>query len=432
MAHPRKVALAYSGGLDTSVIIPWLKERYPGCRVVAVVADVGQDDDFDQVRDKARKSGADAVHIVDVKRVFVTDYIVPALRADAVYEGKYLLGTSLARPLIARVQVEVALAEGCDALAHGCTGKGNDQVRFELAYQALAPHLAVIAPWREWTLGSREEEIEYAQAHGIPVPVTREKPYSMDQNLWHLSFESGILEDPWAEPPAEMFRLTVDPSRAPDTPEYVDIGFVRGVPVTVDGMRHEPEALIAALNRRAGAHGVGRVDIVENRLVGMKSRGVYETPGGTVLADAHHHLQTITLDRDTQHYKALIASRYAELVYNGLWYAPLRRALDAFVAVTQETVTGSVRLRLFKGSCTVVGRRADRSLYSHELATFGRGTGYDQKDAAGFIRLFGLPTKVFAGANPELTRDSTPLPVEAPHPSGVTQSGARRGPSVRG
>ncbi len=432
MVHPRGVALAYSGGLDTSVIIPWLKEQHPGCRVVAVVADVGQDDDFDQVRDKARKSGADAVHVVDVKRVFVTDYIVPALRADAVYEGKYLLGTSLARPLIARVQVEVALAEGCDALAHGCTGKGNDQVRFELAYQALAPHLAVIAPWREWTLGSREEEIEYAQAHGIPVPVTREKPYSMDQNLWHLSFESGILEDPWAEPPAEMFRLTVDPSRAPDTPEDVDVGFVRGVPVTVDGARHDPEALVAALNRRAGAHGVGRVDIVENRLVGMKSRGVYETPGGTVLAEAHHHLQTITLDRDTQHYKALIASRYAELVYNGLWYAPLRRALDAFVAVTQETVTGSVRLRLFKGSCTVVGRRADRSLYSHELATFGRGTGYDQKDAAGFIRLFGLPTKVFAGANPELTRDTTPLPVEAPHPSGVTQSGARRGPGARG
>jgi len=414
MTQPSKVALAYSGGLDTSVIIPWLKERYPGCRVVAVVADVGQDDDFDAVRDKARKSGADAVHVVDVKQRFVTDYIFPALRADAVYEGKYLLGTSLARPLIARVQVEVARAEGCDALAHGCTGKGNDQVRFELAYQALAPHLAVIAPWREWTLGSREEEIDYARAHGVPVPVTREKPYSMDQNLWHLSFESGILEDPWAEPPAEMFRLTVDPARAPDTPQYVEVAFEQGIPTAVDGKPLDPVSLVRTLNHSAGANSVGRVDLVENRLVGMKSRGVYETPGGTVLAEAHYHLQTITLDRDTQHYKGLVAPKYAELVYNGLWYSPLRRALDAFVAVTQETVTGSVRLRLFKGSCTVVGRRAERSLYSHELATFGRGAGYDQKDAAGFIRLFGLPTKVFAGANPERTRDATPPSEEIP------------------
>ncbi len=414
MTQPANIALAYSGGLDTSVIIPWLKERYPGARVVAVVADVGQDDDLDEVREKARKSGADAVHVVDVKRLFVTDYIGPALRADAIYEGKYLLGTSLARPLIARVQVEVALAEGCDALAHGCTGKGNDQVRFELAYQALAPHLAVIAPWREWTLGSREEEIDYARAHGVPVPVTRAKPYSMDQNLWHLSFESGILEDPWAEPPADMFRLTVDPARAPDTPEYVEIVFERGAPAAVDGKRLDPEVLVATLNRRAGAHGVGRVDVVENRLVGMKSRGVYETPGGTVLAEAHHHLQTITLDRDTQHYKALVAPRYAELVYNGLWYSPLRRALDAFVTVTQETVTGSVRLKLFKGSCAVVGRRAERSLYREALATFGRGEGYDHKDATGFIRLFGLPTKVFAGVNPDLTRDAAPLPIAAP------------------
>jgi argininosuccinate synthase len=414
MAHPQKVALAYSGGLDTSVIIPWLKERYPGCRVVAVVADVGQGDDFDEVRSKARKSGADAVHVVDVRRLFVTDYIYPALRADAIYEGKYLLGTSLARPLIARVQVEVALAEGCDALAHGCTGKGNDQVRFELAYQALAPRLTVIAPWREWTLGSREEEIDYARAHGVPVPVTRDKPYSMDQNLWHLSFESGILEDPWAEPPSEMFRLTVDPARAPNTPETVEIAFERGVPIALDGEPLDPVSLVAALNRRAGAHGVGRADIVENRLVGMKSRGVYETPGGTVLAEAHHHLQTITLDRDTQHYKALVAPRYAELVYNGLWYSALRRALDAFTSVTQETVTGSVRLRLFKGACAVVGRRADRSLYNYDLATFGRGEGYDHKDASGFIRLFGLPTKVFAGVNPDLTRDAAPLAVEVP------------------
>ena len=414
MAQPAKIALAYSGGLDTSVIIPWLKERYPGCRVVAVVADVGQGDDFDGVRDKARRSGADAVHIVDVTRVFVTDYLFPALQANAIYEGKYLLGTSLARPLIARVQVEVALAEGCDALAHGCTGKGNDQVRFELAYQALAPHLTVIAPWREWTFGSREEEIDYARAHGIPVPVTREKPYSMDQNLWHLSFESGILEDPWAEPPAEMFRLTVDPAAAPATPEHLEIAFERGVPTAVDGRPLEPAVLVAALNRRAGAHGVGRVDIVENRLVGMKSRGVYETPGGTVLIEAHRDLETITLDRDTAHFKALVAPRYADLVYNGLWYSPLRRALDAFVAATQATVTGSVRVRLFRGSCTVVGRRAERSLYSHDLATFGRGAGYDQKDATGFIRLFGLPTKVFAGVNPELVRGGSPSAAEVP------------------
>ena len=413
MAQPTRVALAYSGGLDTSVIIPWLKERY-GCQVVAVVADVGQGDDFDEVRSKARRSGADAVEVVDVRREFISGYIFPALRADAIYEGRYLLGTSLARPLIARVQVEVALAEGCDALAHGCTGKGNDQVRFELAYQALAPQLAVIAPWREWSLGSREEEIEYAKAHGVPVPVTREKPYSMDQNLWHLSFESGVLEDPWAEPPAGMHRLTVDPERAPDAPAYADIGFERGTPATVDGRALDPVALVSHLNRLAGEHGVGRIDIVENRLVGMKSRGVYETPGGTVLAEAHHHLQTITIDRETQHYKGLVAPKYAELVYNGLWYSPLRRALDAFVTSTQETVTGTVRVKLFKGSAVVTGRRAPRSLYSHDLATFGRSTGYNQEDAAGFIHLFGLPTKVFADVNPELSRDLAPRPAKVP------------------
>jgi len=413
MAQPTKVALAYSGGLDTSVIIPWLKERYPGCRVVAVVADVGQDDDFDEVRQKARRSGAEAAVVVDVRRTFVTDYIFPALRADAIYEGRYLLGTSLARPLIARVQVEVALAEGCDALAHGCTGKGNDQVRFELTYQALAPHLPVIAPWREWHLGSREEEIAYARTHGVPVPVTVEKPYSMDRNLWHLSFEGGVLEDPWVEPPAEMFRLTVDPARAPDMPEYVEIGFERGTPVSVDGRALDPVSLVTTLNRRAGAHGVGRADIVENRLVGMKSRGVYETPGGTVLAEAHHHLQTIALDRETQHYKALVAPKYAELVYNGLWYSPLRRAFDAFVAASQETVTGTVRVKLYRGVCTTVGRKAVRSLYSPDLATFGRSTGYEHKDAAGFIRLFGLPTRVFAEVNPDLASDLAPRSEEA-------------------
>jgi len=430
MTQPTRVALAYSGGLDTSVIIPWLKEQY-GCQVVAVVADVGQGDDFDEVRTKAQRSGADAVEVVDVRRQFVTDYIFPALRADAIYEGRYLLGTSLARPLIARVQVEVALADGCDALAHGCTGKGNDQVRFELAYQALAPHLMVIAPWREWTLGSREEEIEYARARGVPVPVTKEKPYSMDQNLWHLSFESGILEDPWAEPPRGMHRLTVDPEDAPAAGAYVEIGFERGAPVSVDGRSLDPVALVSTLNRLAAAHGVGRVDIVENRLVGMKSRGVYETPGGTVLAEAHHHLQTITIDRDTQHYKALVAPKYAELVYNGLWYSPLRRALDAFVTATQETVTGTVRVKLFKGAATVVGRRAPRSLYSHDLATFGRGKGYNQGDAAGFIRLFGLPAKVFAEINPDLVRDLTPgMRREPERPRSAGEDGPR--PAVQG
>ncbi|HKX18989.1 MAG TPA: argininosuccinate synthase [bacterium] len=424
MAQPTSIALAYSGGLDTSVIIPWLKERYPGARVVAVVADVGQGDDFDQVKDKARRSGADAAHVVDVRRIFVTDYIWPVLRADAIYEGRYLLGTSMARPLIARAQVEVALAEGCDALAHGCTGKGNDQVRFELAYQALAPHLTVIAPVREWTLGSREEEIDYARAHGVPVPVTHAKPYSMDGNLWHQSYEAGILEDPWAEPPADMFRLTVDPAAAPDTAEYVEVGFEAGTPVALDGRRLDPVELVASLNERAGAHGVGRVDIVENRLVGMKSRGVYETPGGTVLVDAHHHLQTITLDRETQHFKELLAPRYAELVYYGQWYSPLRRALDAFVTATQRTVTGSVRVKMYKGAAAVVGRKADRSVYSHDLATFGRGESYDQKDAEGFIRLFGLPTKVFAATNPETTRDESPIPLEIP--AGSAERGGGR------
>ncbi len=426
MVQPKSIALAYSGGLDTSVIIPWLKERYSGARVVAVVADVGQGDDFDQVKDKARRSGADAVHVVDVRRIFVTDYIWPVLRADAIYEGRYLLGTSMARPLIARVQVEAALAEGCDALAHGCTGKGNDQVRFELAYQALAPRLAVIAPVREWSLASREEEIDYARAHGVPVPVTHEKPYSMDGNLWHQSYEAGILEDPWAEPPADMFRLTVDPAKAPDAPEYVEIGFEAGTPVAIDGRRLDPVDLVASLNARAGAHGVGRADIVENRLVGMKSRGVYETPGGAVLVEAHHHVQTITLDRETQHFKELVAPRYAELVYYGQWYSPLRRALDAFVASTQQTVTGTVRVKLYKGTSTVVGRRAERSVYSYDLATFGRGAGYDQKDAEGFIRLFGLPTRVFAATNPESTRDESPIPLEIPAGS-AQRGGGRRG-----
>jgi len=408
-----RIVLAYSGGLDTSVAIPWLKEKYHA-EIIAVTMDLGQGRELEEIRDRALAAGATRAHVLDLREEFARDYILPALKADAIYEDRYPMATSLGRPLIAEKLVEIAGIEQATAVAHGCTGKGNDQVRFELAYQALAPHLGVIAPWREWTLGSREEEIDYAKTHGVPVPVTREKPYSMDQNLWHLSFESGILEDPWAEPPADMFRLTVDPAAAPGAPEYVEIGFERGVPVSVDGKGLDPVTLIETLNRRAGAHGVGRADIVENRLVGMKSRGVYETPGGTVLMEAHHHLQTITLDRDTQHYKALIAPRYAELVYNGVWYSPLRRAFDAFAVVTQETVTGTVRVKLFKGACTVVGRKAAASLYSNALATFGRGEGYDQKDSAGFIRLFGLPTKVFAAVNPDLTRDSAPLPIEVP------------------
>ena len=411
MLAARKVVLAYSGGLDTSVIIPWLKETY-GCAVIAVIADVGQPEDFDALRRKALASGADAAEVVDAKAEFATEYLFPALRADAVYEGQYLLGTALARPLIARVQVEVALAERADALAHGCTGKGNDQVRFELAYQALAPHLRVIAPWREWSLRSREEEIEYAAAHGIPVPATREKPYSVDQNLWHRSAEAGVLEDPWQEPPQDVYALTRSPGAAPDDPAYVEIAFERGVPTALDGTATNPVTLIQTLNRLGGQHGVGRVDMVENRLVGIKVRGVYETPGGTILALAHRDLESITIDRDTQHYVALIAPRYAELVYNGLWFSPLRHAFDAFVDAAQHTVTGTVRVKLFKGTCTVVGRTSPHALYRQDLATFGEDAVYDQQDAGGFIHLWGLPTRVFAQMNPQQIRRGLRHPVK--------------------
>lgn len=401
MGSVRKVALAYSGGLDTSVMVPWLRERY-GCEVVAVVADVGQLEDFEAVRQKALASGASSCYVVDVKETFARDYIFPALRAGAVYEGRYLLGTALARPLIAKVQVEVALRTGCDALAHGCTGKGNDQVRFELAYQALAPHLKTIAPWREWELRSRDEEIAYARRHGIPVAATSEKPYSIDQNLWHTSYEGGILEDPATMPPADMFQLTVDPADAPDVPQYVEIGFEAGFPISLDGVRMSPATLVQTLNGIAGAHGVGRVDVVENRLVGMKSRGVYETPAGSVLLTALKDLEALTLDRDTLHFKELLAPRYAELVYYGQWYSPLRAALDGFFKVSHRWVTGAVTVKLFKGTCLAVARSSPYSLYRHDLATFGQGSGYDQKDAEGFIRLFGLPTRVFVGVHPEV------------------------------
>ncbi len=398
-----KVALAYSGGLDTSVAIPWLRDTYR-CEVLAVIVDMGQGEDLDAIRAKALASGAATAHVVDVRRTFVTDYIVPMVQAGAIYEGRYLLGTALARPLIAKTQVEVALAEGADALAHGCTGKGNDQVRFELAYQALAPHLRVIAPWREWHIRSREQAIEFAQAHGVPVPATKAKPFSVDRNLWHCSSEGGILEDIWAEPPADLYQYTADPRKAPDTPAHIEIDFEAGSPVGLDGERLDGLTLMDRLNLIAGAHGVGRVDIVENRLVGMKVRGVYETPGGTVLMAAHRDLEAITVERECAHYKFQIGPRYAELIYYGQWFSPLRTAFDAFVTSTQRTVAGTVRLRLYKGSVMPVGRRSPQSLYNAELATFGEDAVYDQRDAGGFIRLWGLPARVFAQTHPHLVR----------------------------
>jgi argininosuccinate synthase len=395
-----KIALAYSGGLDTSVIIPWLRETY-GCRVVAVVADVGQLDDFAAVEKKALASGASECRVVDVRDEFIRDYAFPALRAGAIYEGRYLLGTALARPLIARVQVDVARETGCDSLAHGCTGKGNDQVRFELTYRALAPELPVIAPWREWTLKSREDEIAYAARHGIPVPVTAARPYSIDQNLWHTSYEGGILEDPATAPPDDMFQLTVDPAEAPDEPAYVEIEFERGFPVALNASRRGPAELVMSLNALAGAHGVGRIDLVENRLVGMKSRGVYETPAGTVLMAALRDLESLTLDRETHHFRETISPQYAELVYYGLWHSPLRSAFDAFLEESHRWVCGTVRLKLFKGSCLAIARSSPYSLYRHDLATFGEDGVYDQKDAAGFNNLWALPIRVIAAVRRE-------------------------------
>lgn len=389
----KKVVLAYSGGLDTSIIIPWLKENY-GCEVVAMAADVGQGEELEPLEEKAIKTGASKIYIEDLKDDFVQNYVFPLLKAGAVYEGKYLQGTAIARPIIAKRLVEIAVAEGADAIAHGCTGKGNDQVRFEFTAKALAPQLKVIAPWREWDIKSRDEEIDYALARGIPVPVSKEKPYSMDRNLWHISYEGGVLEDPDFEPQEDMFLLTVSPEKAPNKPTYVTIDFKQGEPVAMDGERMSPVALVQKLNDIAGANGVGRADLVENRLVGMKSRGVYETPGGTVLMCAHRELEYLTLDRDTMHYKELIAAKYAELVYYGLWFTPLREALDAFVSVTQQPVTGSVRLKLYKGNIIVSGRTSPNSLYREDLATFGADDVYDQKDAAGFINLYGLPLAV--------------------------------------
>jgi argininosuccinate synthase len=383
-----KVALAYSGGLDTSVIIPWLKENY-GCDVVAVAVDVGQAEETTGLAEKAYGTGARDFHLIDAKEEFAREYLFPVLKAGAIYEHDYLLGTSTARPLIARKQVEVALATGCDALAHGCTGKGNDQVRFELAYQALAPELTIIAPWREWSIVSREDAIDYAASRGIPVPVTKKDPYSRDRNLWHLSHEGGPLEDPSFEPEASMFKLTVDPTLAPNVPEKVTIEFESGLPVSVNGTKLSPAKLVETLNAIGGRHGVGRADLVENRLIGIKSRGVYETPGGTQLVTALKALESITLDRDTSHEKERIATRYAELVYNGQWFSPLREGYDAFVNSVSEPVSGSVTLKLYKGNVSVVGRKSGQSLYSQDLASFNM-TGYNATDSAGFIRLFGL------------------------------------------
>ncbi|PYN05863.1 MAG: argininosuccinate synthase [Candidatus Rokuibacteriota bacterium] len=393
MPDVKRVVLAYSGGLDTSVILRWLIETYR-CDVVAFCADLGQGEELIPIRDKARKTGAVAVHVVDLRETFVRDFIFPMLRANAVYEGAYLLGTSIARPLIAQAQVEIALKEHADAVAHGATGKGNDQVRFELTYAALAPQLTVIAPWREWNLNSRSALMDFARHHDIPVPVTAERPYSTDRNLFHISYEGGILEDPWAAPPDKMFQLTQSPEAAPDVPIELLVDFEHGDPVAVDGRRMGPVDLLTTLNRIGGEHGIGRVDLVENRYVGMKSRGVYETPGGTILHIARRALESLTLDREVLHLRDGLVPRYAEMIYYGFWFAPERRALQTLMDECAQDVTGTVRLGLYKGNVTVVGRRSPRSLYRPDFATFEADTVYRQRDAEGFINLNALRLKI--------------------------------------
>jgi len=391
----KKVVLAYSGGLDTSVILVWLKERY-GCEVITFIADLGQEEELEGLEEKALSTGGSKVYIEDLREEFLMEYAFPTMMAGAMYERQYLLGTSFARPITAKRQVEIAELEGADAVAHGCTGKGNDQVRFELTYKALNPRLEVIAPWREWDIRSREDALAYAEAHNIPVAAISRSIYSRDRNIWHMSHEGGILEDPWREPEEEMFTLTVSPEAAPDEPLYLEIDFKEGIPKRIDGVAYGAVELMTRLNELGGTLGVGRLDLVENRLVGVKSRGVYETPGGTILYIAHRSLETICLDRETLHYKDVIAPRYAQMVYYGQWFTPLREALAAFVRKTQEPVTGTVRVKLYKGSCTVAGRKSPYSLYREDYATFGEDDVYDQADAEGFINLFGLPMKVKA------------------------------------
>lgn len=397
MGDIKKVVLAYSGGLDTSIIIPWLKENYDNCEVIAVSGDVGQATELEGLEEKAKKTGASKLYIEDLNKEFIEDYIFPTVKAGAVYENKYLLGTSFARPIIAKRIVEIALAEGADAICHGCTGKGNDQVRFELAIKAFAPDMKIIAPWREWDLKSRDEEIDYAEAHNIPLKITRETNYSKDRNIWHISHEGLDLENPANEPMYNkegFLELGVSPEQAPDKPTYVTIHFEKGIPTAIDGVEMGAVELVKKLNELGGANGIGIVDLVENRLVGMKSRGVYETPGGTILYHAHNKLEELTLDRDTYHYKQNVALRFAELVYFGQWYTPLRKALSAFVDSTQEQVTGDVKLKLYKGNIIDAGVTSPYSLYDEDIATFDEDEVYDQKDSAGFINLFGLPIKV--------------------------------------
>ncbi len=396
---PKKIVLAYSGGLDTSIIIPWLKETYPGCEVIAVSGDVGQGTELDGLEEKAIKSGASKLYIEDLTDEFVEDYIFPTMKAGAVYEGKYLLGTSFARPIIAKRIAEIAKAEGADAICHGCTGKGNDQVRFELTIKAFAPDMQIIAPWRVWDIKSRDEEIDYAEAHGIPLRISRETNYSKDKNLWHISHEGLDLEDPANEPQYNkpgFLELGVSPEQAPDTPTYVTIDFEKGIPTAVDGVKMKGSDIVRKLNELGGANGIGIADIVENRLVGMKSRGVYETPGGTILYYAHEALETITIDKATARVKQQLSQQYADLVYNGQWFTPLREALDAFVDSTQRTVNGAVKLKLYKGNIITAGITSPDTLYDEEVATFSADDVYDQSDSAGFINLFGLPIKVKA------------------------------------
>lgn len=396
----KKVVLAYSGGLDTSIIIPWLKENYDNCEVIAVSGDVGQGTELDGLEEKAKKTGASKLYVLDLKKEFVEDYIFPTMQAGAVYEDKYLLGTSFARPVIAKAIVDIAKKEGADAICHGCTGKGNDQVRFELTIKAFAPEMTIIAPWRIWNIKSREEEIEYAEAHDIPLKINRETNYSKDKNLWHLSHEGLDLEDPANEPQYEkegFLEMGVSPMQAPDKPTYVTIHFEKGIPTAIDGKEMGAVEIVETLNKIGGENGVGLADLVENRLVGMKSRGVYETPGGTILYEAHRLLETVCLDKATMHYKQLVAVKFGEMVYDGQWFTPLREALSAFVSKTQETVTGDVKLRIYKGNVTNAGITSPYSLYSEDIATFSDdGGAYSQKDSEGFINLFGLPIKVKA------------------------------------